>query len=131
TRCQGPCHEGSWHLFCSLAPSSLCRSHICLEIRDRCVAVHAVIEVDDVAPAAAGRYAGARGGDDLLGGAATQGLFVDVSLEDELRIVTTGGGQVVAYAQADDVGTGGGHPRQIKTFLDKENSWHTRGCGQN
>src|SRR5437667_9321313 len=70
--------------------SSLLTSPSCLDkrfkIADRRALIDAVIEVEDVPPAAAGQEARLRGLDHFLARAVAQDALIDVSLEDPVGI---------------------------------------------
>ena len=60
-----------------------------------------------------------------------QHFFIDVALENQMRIVTPRLGQIVARAEADHFGARLGHEIKKRPFLDEKDARHAGGAAQN
>jgi hypothetical protein len=83
---------------------TLRRPHERLEVGNGGRLVHAVIQIDDMPAAAAGLHACLGRGRHLPRRAGAQHFFIDVALEHEIWKVAPRRRQIVADAEADDVG---------------------------
>src|SRR5262249_56876268 len=97
------------------------RLHVCFEIRHGRTAVHAMVEVHDMALAAAGEDTRAGSLSNLLQRAVSQQVLIYITLEHQTRIVSPGGGQIVPDSKADHVGARSGHQIEVGAFFDKQN----------
>jgi len=93
---------------------------ICLEIGGRGGFVHAVVEIEDMAPATSGPKAVPDSGADLLGGAVTEGFHGHIALENQMGPFGPGLGQVVTGPQGYNRGAGIAQFVEVGAFLDEQ-----------